>query len=148
MHAEPMTLAEFERQLDTTGGVLARWAPALAARANALLEVSPTARNLHEHALELDRALDAALTVQTSSTSALRARILGVLERERTQPLTIAAFGFGAGWLRPLVFALVPLCLGFAIGAGYSDGNAINDELITDVSLFTFVAYAEVADAQ
>jgi hypothetical protein len=147
MHAQPMTLAEFEAQLDRGGATLSRWPPEAASGAAALLEVSQAARELHDHAVALDQALDVAFAVQPESTAALKARILGELARERETPRLWAWFASGGGWLRPLVFAMVPLCLGFAIGAGYPDSGGVNDELIADVSLLAFASYEGVADA-
>jgi hypothetical protein len=143
-----MTLSEFEAHLDAQGATLARWGPAAAARASALLEASPMARQMHVQAQTLDRALDLALAVDLQSTAALRARILDELERPTAASRLLDWLSPEAGWLRPLVLALVPLCLGFVVGTGYPDRGGVSEDLIADVSLFAFAAYEEVADAQ
>ena len=42
--------------------------------------------------------------------------------------------------------ALIPLCLGYAIGVGYQPGG-VNDDLVSDVSLLAFAEYEAYSDA-
>jgi hypothetical protein len=142
MHEPIMTLDEFETHLDIHGAGLQRWPAPAAARGTQLLETSTPARALHAQALALATELDHALPANPLTTGALRARILDEVARNRRGWFT------AAGWLRPMVFALIPLCLGFAIGVGYPEHGAVNDALITDASLFAFAAYEEETDAQ
>jgi hypothetical protein len=148
MNQPQMTLQEFEMHLDTHGAGLQRWPPQTAARGAALLETSVPARALHARALALATELDRAFPVHPLTTGALRARILDEVTRNAASHRGVDWLTGTAGWLRPMVLALIPLCLGFAIGVGYPEHGAVNDELISDASLFAFAAYEEDPDAQ
>jgi len=144
MTEQPMNPLEFERALDVYGADLARWPAAAAGQAQALLDASPTARALHRQAQALAAALDAAFDSAPLTTGAVRARVLAAIDAPPRHRLADLA----ARWLRPVVFALVPLCLGFALGIGYPPQNDVSNELVSDVSLFAFDAYQDYADAQ
>ena len=145
MQYPTMTLDEFEAHLDTHGAVLDRWPTAAATRGADLLATAPAARVLYAHAQMLAKELDLVAPADPLTTGALRARIL----EEVTQTMQRRGIGwFADGWLRPAVLALIPLCLGFAIGVGYPERSGVNDDLIYDVSVFAFAVYEEYSDAQ
>jgi hypothetical protein len=139
-----MNPTEFEQALDVYGADLARWPEGTAERARALLGVSPLAIALHRQAYALAAELDAAFDLAPLSTGAVRSRVLASIDAPPRGWLTM----FAAHWLRPLVFALIPLGLGFALGIGYPRQSDVSDELVSAVSLFAFDAYQEYADAQ
>ena len=139
-----MSLLEFEHALDVNGADLARWPDAAAARARALLDVSPAARTLHHLAETLAAELDAAFETVPLTTGAVRERVLAAIDGAPDSWLARLA----AHWLRPVVFALIPLCLGFALGIGYPMQSDVSSQLASDVSLFAFDAYQDFADAQ
>jgi anti-sigma factor RsiW len=148
MHDTPMTLDEFETQLDLYGAVLDRWPQTAAARAERLLETSAAARTLLEQSSAIASLLDAALPAVTLTTGAVRSRVLAEVERDIAQP---SAFGWllrGPRILRPLaiVAVLIPLGLGYAIGSG-DPANGVNDDLVSDVSLLAFAEYEADSDA-
>jgi hypothetical protein len=139
-----MTPTEFEHALDVYGADLSRWPDDIAARARALLERSAAAAALHTQARALAAALDTAFDAVPSATTAVRARVLAAIDTPVRNPFAASA----AQWLRPLVFALVPLTLGFAIGVGYPRQSEVSSDLVSAVSLFAFDAYEEYPDAQ
>jgi hypothetical protein len=139
-----MTPTEFEHALDVYGADLSRWPDGVAAHARALLERSAVAAALHAQAQSLSSALDAAFVDAPAATTAVRARILAAIDTPARNPFAALA----ATWLRPLIFALVPLTLGFAIGVGYPRQSEVSSDLVSAVSLFAFDAYEEYPDAQ
>lgn len=139
-----MTPTEFEHALDVYGADLSRWPDGIATHAHALLERSAAAAALHAQARALSGALDAAFGELPAATTAVRARVLAAIDTPTSNPLARLA----AAWLRPLVFALVPLTLGFAIGVGYPRQSEVSSDLVSAVSLFAFDAYEEYPDAQ
>jgi hypothetical protein len=148
MHNAPMTVEEFEKLLDIHGASLQRWPAAAATRGRELLAASARARAVHAQAENLEHELDLALTAESLTTGALRARILDEVARTTAARWGLQRLFGGAGWVRPMVMALIPLCLGFAIGVGYPESNGVSDDLVTDVSLFSFAAYEDDPDAQ
>jgi hypothetical protein len=148
MHNAPMTLEEFEKLLDVHGASLQRWPATAATRGRELLAESAHARAVHAQAEELEQELDLALPAQSLTTGALRARILDKVARTTANRWGLDRFIGGAGWIRPMVMALIPLCLGFAIGVGYPESNGVSEDLVSDVSLFSFAAYEDDPDAQ
>ena len=148
MHNAPMTLEEFEKLLDVHGAFLQRWPAAAAARGRDLLNASARARAAHARAEDLARELDLAMSGPTLTTSALRARILEDVARTTAARWGLHRLFGGDGWVRPMVMALIPLCLGFAIGVGYPETSGVSDDLVSDVSLFSFAVYEDDADAQ
>jgi hypothetical protein len=143
-----MTLDEFERHLDIHGASLQRWPAAAAARGRELLEVSTRAQAAHAQAENLAAELDLAMPAHSLTTAALRARILDEVSRSAATRWTLRRFIGGDGWVRPMVMALIPLCLGFAIGVGYPEPSSVSEDLVSDVSLFSFAAYEDYPDAQ
>jgi hypothetical protein len=143
-----MTLEEFEKLLDTHGASLQGWPAAAATRGDELLAVSARAREVHAQAERLEHALDVAITAESLTTGALRARILDEVTRTTAARWGLHRLIRGPGWVRPMVMALIPLCVGFAIGVGYPESNGVSDDLVTDVSLFSFAAYEDDPDAQ
>ena len=148
MHNAPMTVEEFEKLLDIHGASLQRWPAAAATRGRELLVESARARAVHAQAENLEHELDLAMPAQSLTTSALRARILDEVTRTTAARWGLHRLFGGAGWVRPMVMALIPLCLGFAIGVGYPESNGVSDDLVSDVSLFSFAAYEDDPDAQ
>ena len=143
-----MTLDEFDAHLDSHGAELQRWPDEAAARGAKLLETSAAARALHAQAIALAAELDLVSPAIPLTTGALRLRILDAVTRNASARPGFNWLIGGAGWLRPMALALIPLCLGFAIGVGYPEHGSVNDDLITEVSLFAFAAYEEYPDAQ
>lgn len=141
-----MTVDEFEKHLDVHGEALQRWPADAAAGGRELLAASARARAALVQAEQLANELDLAMPAVSLTTGALRARILAEVGAEASS--WFRRLVGGAGWVRPMVMALIPLCLGFAIGVGYPETNAVNDELVNDVSLFSFAAYEDYPDAQ
>jgi hypothetical protein len=139
-----MTPTEFEHALDVYGADLSRWPDGIAAHARTLLERSAAAAALHAQARALSGTLDAAFGELPAATTAVRARVLAAIDTPTRNPFAALA----AAWLRPLVFALVPLTLGFAIGVGYPRQSEVSSDLVSAVSLFAFDAYEEYPDAQ
>jgi hypothetical protein len=139
-----MNPIEFERALDIYGADLARWPAATAAQARALLDTSPAAAALHRQARALAVELDAAFDAASLTSGAVRARVLAAIAAPPRNRLA----EFAAQWLRPVVFGLIPLCLGFALGVGYPPQSDVSNEQVSDVSLFAFDAYQDYADAQ
>jgi hypothetical protein len=86
--------------------------------------------------------LDEAFPSATPSTRAVHERILAGVERYAAAPRPFAWL-WPTAHLRPIAIAaaLIPLCVGFAIGVGYQRG--VSDELVSDVSLLAFAAYEE-----
>lgn len=139
-----MTPTEFEHALDVHGADLSRWPDGIAPDARALLERSVAARALHAQARALTAALDAAFEDASHRTTAVRTRVLAAIDTPTRNPFARLA----AAWLRPLVFALVPLTLGFVLGVGYPRQSDVSSDLVSAVSLFAFDAYEEYPDAQ
>jgi len=148
MHNSPMTLEEFERHLDIHGAALQRWPAEAAARVRELLDTSTPARAALAQAERLSAELNLALPAYSLTTAALRARILDEVTRGTAARWTIHRLIGGDGWVRPMAMALIPLCLGFAIGVGYPEPSSVSEDLVTDVSLFSFAAYEDDPDAQ
>ena len=146
MHNARMTVEEFEKYLDVHGAALQRWPADAAARGRELLAGSARAQAALAQAEKLAAELDRAMPAGSLTTGALRARILAEVTADSGSWLR--RFVSGAGWVRPMVMALIPLCLGFAIGVGYPESSGISDELVNDVSLFSFAAYEDYPDAQ
>jgi len=147
MHDKPMTLDEFESNLDRYGADLARWPPEFTARARSLIADSSVARSLLVECRALAALLDDALPAASLSTGAVRSRILAAIEDETAKP-TFAWLRFGPRLLRPvaIAMAIIPLALGYAIGVGYQPGG-VNDDLVSDVSLLAFADYEAYSDA-
>ena len=148
MHDEPMTLDEFESNLDRYGADLAQWPPELAAPANSLIGESGSARSLLVEARALAGLLYDALHAAPLSTGAVRSRILAAIAEEIAKPGVFAWLRFGPRLLKPvaIAMAIVPLALGYAIGVGYQSGG-VNDDLVSDVSLLAFADYEAYSDA-
>jgi hypothetical protein len=148
MHDNPMTLDDFEAHLDRYGADFDRWPADGASRANRLIATSAAARSMLGESSALETLLDDALPAATLSTSAVRSRILAAVADDARKPGLFAWLTHGQRLLRPLAIAaaLIPLVLGFAIGIGYEPG-AINDDLVSDVSLLAFADYETYSDA-
>jgi hypothetical protein len=148
MHDKPMTLDEFESLLDRYGADLDRWPPEHALHARLLIATSGDARVLLAEASTIAMLLDEALPAATLSTGAVRSRILAAVADEAAKPRMFAWLRSGSRLLRPVAVAvaLIPLFLGYAIGIGYQPGG-VNDDLVSDVSLFAFADYEAYSDA-
>jgi hypothetical protein len=148
MHDNPLTLDEFESLLECYGADLDRWPPQQASRARRLTAASGDARMLLTEAGTIATLLDEALPAVTSSTGAVRSRILDAVAEDAAKPRLFAWFRFGPRLLRPVAVAaaLIPLFLGYAIGIGYQPGG-VNEDLVSDVSLLAFADYEAYPDA-
>lgn len=148
MHDTTMTLEEFESCLDSHGADVDRWPADLAARARSILATSQDARKLHDEARAIAQLLDDALPAGTLTTGALRSRILANVSADTARPWSLGWLTGGSRRLRPFAFAalLIPLFVGYAIGAG-SQSAGVNEDLASDVSLLAFADYETYTDA-
>ncbi len=148
MHDKPMTLDDFEADLDRYGADFDRWPAERASQANRLIATSGAARSMLGESSALETLLDDALPDATLSTGAVRSRILAAVANDVTKPRLFAWLTHGRHLLRPIAFAaaLIPLFLGYAIGIGYEPGG-VNDDLVSDVSLLAFADYEAYSDA-
>ena len=148
MHDNPMTLDDFETYLDRYGADLGRWPVDRASQANHLIATSDAARSMLNESCALEALLDDALPVATLSTGAVRSRILAAVAGDATGPGLFAWPTRSQRMLRPIAIAalLIPLFLGYAVGIGYQPG-AVNDDLVSDVSLLAFAEYEAYSDA-
>lgn len=148
MHDTTMTLEEFESYLDRHGAVLDRWPVDLAARASRMLATSHDAHELLDEARAMAKLLDDAMPAGTLTTGALRSRILDQVSADAGRPWSLAWLTGGSRLRRPVAVAafLIPLFVGYAIGAG-SQSAGVNDDFASDVSLLAFADYETYTDA-
>jgi hypothetical protein len=147
MYDQPMTADDFEAHLDRLGPNVDRWPSDLALDARRLLAQSADARAHLKAASALDVLLDDALPAATLSIGAVRSRILEAVARDAARPRWWSWFVQGSGVRRPIaiVAALIPLCLGFAIGI--YEPSSVGDDMASDVSLLAFADYEGYSDA-
>ena len=130
MNATEMTLDAFAEMLDKHGAEASRWPEPQAAER--LLMRDAAARHLLDEARGLEELLGASLPAPSPAKAQMRAEIRSRLSTGAWQQLTD---WFDRGpLLRPLMAALLPLGLGFALGLGFPD-PAAEDDLIAAVSL-------------
>ena len=148
MPDKSMTLHEFENLLDRHGAALDRWPTDIAAKAKQLVSTSIDARTLLANSSALDKLLGEALPAATPTTAAVRARILAGVAREAVARRPFAWLLDRPRILGPIAVAaaLIPLCLGYAIGTGYAP-NGVNEDLVADASLLAFTEYEGMSDA-
>ena len=148
MHDTTMTLEEFESYLDRHGAALDRWPAELAAQARQKLATSREARELLDEARAIAQLLDDALPAGTLTTGALRSRILAEVTAGTARPSSLGWLTGGSWLRRPVAVAalLIPLFLGYAIGAGSQSGG-VNEDFASDVSLLAFADYEAYSDA-
>jgi hypothetical protein len=148
MHDTTMTLEEFELNLDRHGADLDRWPADLAAQARRTLTTSHEARELQGEARAIGLLLDDALPAGTLTTGALRSRILAEVSAGGARAWSLGWLTGGSRLLRPVAVAalLIPLFVGYAIGAGSQSGG-VNEDLASDVSLLAFADYETYTDA-
>jgi hypothetical protein len=142
-----MTAEDFDAQLDRLGPNIDRWPGDLAQDARRLLAQSADARARLKTASALDVLLDDALPAATLSTGAVRSRVLEAVARDAARPRWWSWFVRGTGVRKPIaiVAALIPLCLGFAIGI--YEPSSVGDDMASDVSLLAFADYEGYTDA-
>ena len=147
MHDPTMTADDFDAHLDRLGTNIDRWPADLAHDARRLLAQSADARSRLKSASALDVLLDDAMQAATLSTGAVRSRILDAVARDAERPRWWRWFIRGNSVRRPIaiVAALIPLCLGFAIGV--YEPSSVGDEITSDVSFLAFADYEGYADA-
>jgi len=148
MHDTLMSIDEFEAQLDRHGANLERWPTQAAAQGKQLLATSTVAHALLVEARDMAVLLDDAFPAATLTTGALRSRILAEVTRDAARPGLFAWLTNRSRLLRPMAIAaaLIPLFLGYAIGAGYQS-RGVNEDLASDVSLLAFADYENYTDA-
>ena len=148
MHDTTMTLEEFESYLDRHGAELERWPAELATPARRALATSQEARKLLDEARAIAQLLDDALPAGTLTTGAVRSRILAEVSADTARPSSLGWLAGGSWLRRPVAVAalLIPLFLGYAIGAGSQSGG-VNEDFASDVSLLAFADYETYTDA-
>jgi hypothetical protein len=148
MHDTTMTLEDFESHLDRHGAAVDRWPADLAAQARRTLATSHGARELLDEARAIAQLLDDALPAGTLTTGALRSRILAEVSTGNPRAWSLGWPTGGSRLLRPVAVAalLIPLFIGYAIGAG-SQSVGVNEDLASDVSLLAFADYETYTDA-
>lgn len=148
MHDTTMTLEEFESYLDRHGAAVDRWPADLAAQARRTLATSHGARELLDEARAIAQLLDDALPAGTLTTGALRSRILAEVSTGNPRAWSLGWLTGGSRLRRPVAVAalLIPLFIGYAIGAG-SQSVGVNEDLASDVSLLAFADYETYTDA-
>jgi hypothetical protein len=146
MHDTPMTLDEFEMQLDRHGADVDAWPANEAAAARRLLATSSEATYVLADARAIAALLYDAFPATTPTTRAVRERIIADVENDAMRPRGFAWLAHLPRVVRPIAAAaaLIPLSVGFVIGVGFQPG--VNDDLVSDVSLLAFVAYEEVSN--
>ena len=148
MHDTTMTLEEFESRLDRHGADPDRWPADFAMQARSMLATSHDARKLLDEARTIAQLLDDALPAGTLTTGALRSRILAEVTAGTARPWSLGWLTGGSRLLRPVavVALLIPLFVGYAIGAG-SQSSGVNEDLASDVSLLACADYETYTDA-
>ena len=120
-------IEQFAELLDLHGADIERWPFNQQAVARDLLDASPEARNLHQEALRLDRALAALPTPPLAP--GLATRITALADEPADPWLTVKDWLTATLW-RPAAVLMAPMVLGIVVGLSLPE--TVQDEYVSD----------------